>query len=156
MMHISLIAAMSENGVIGHQNKLPWHLPEELKYFREKTRDKPVIMGRKTFESMDSKPLPNRFNIILTHALDFRAADCKIVHSVSDALKAAGDCQEIMIIGGAEVYKAFLPVASRIYLTLIHQTYWGDTVFPTVDWLAWKMLSAEKRDQFTLKVFDKI
>ncbi len=155
-MHISLIAAMSENGVIGDRNTLPWHLPEELKYFREQTRHKPVIMGRKTFESMGSKPLPNRLNIILTHALNFTAADCKITHSVEEAVKAAGHCEEMMIIGGAEIYEAFLPIASRIYLTVIHQTYAGDTVFPTVDWRAWKILSEEKRDGFTLKVFDKI
>lgn len=155
-MRIALIAAMSDNGVIGNQNALPWHLPEELKYFREKTRDKPVIMGRKTFESMGCKPLPNRLNIILTHALHFSAPDCKVVHSVEDALKAAGDCEEIMVMGGAEIYEAFLPLASRIYLTVIHQTYAGDTVFPTVNWHAWKILSEEKRDEFTLKVFDKI
>ena len=81
-MRIALIAAMSENGVIGNHNALPWHLPEELEYFREKTRDKPVIMGRKTFESIGSKPLSNRLNIILTHALHFTALDCKVVHSV--------------------------------------------------------------------------
>lgn len=155
-MHIALIVAMSENGVIGNQNKLPWHLPEELKYFREKTQDKPVIMGRKTFESMGNKPLPNRLNIILSHALRFTAPDCKIAHSVEDALKSAGDCEEIMVMGGAEIYEVFLPVASRIYLTVIHQTYAGDTVFPTVDWQTWKILSEEKRDGFTLKVFDKI
>ena len=156
-MRIALIAAMSENGVIGNHNALPWHLPEELKYFREKTRDKPVIMGRKTFESIGNKPLPNRLNIILTHALHFTAPDCKVVHSVEDALKAAGDyCEEIMVMGGAEIYKAFLPVASRIYLTVIHQIYAGDTVFPIVDWHTWKILSEEKRDGFTLKVFDKI
>lgn len=155
-MRIALIAAMSENGVIGNHNALPWHLPEELKYFREKTLNKPVIMGRKTFESMGNKPLPNRLNIILTHALRFTNPDCKVVHSVEDALKAAGDCEEIMVVGGAEIYEAFLPLASRIYLTVIHQTYIGDTVFPTVDWFAWKILSEEKRDGFTLKVFDKI
>lgn len=156
-MRIALIAAMSENGVIGNHNALPWHLPEELKYFREKTRDKPVIMGRKTFESIGNKPLPNRLNVILTHALHFTAPDCKVVHSVEDALKAAGDyCEEIMVMGGAEIYKAFLPVASRIYLTVIHQIYAGDTVFPIVDWHTWKILSEEKRDGFTLKVFDKI
>lgn len=155
-MRIALIAAMSENGVIGNHNALPWHLPEELKYFREITRDKPVIMGRKTFESMSNKPLPNRLNIILTHALRFTAPDCKVVHSVEDAIKAAGDCEEIMIMGGAEIYEAFLPLASRIYLTVIHHTYAGDTVFPAVDWHTWKILSEEKRDGFTLKVFDKI
>lgn len=156
MQHIALIAAMSENGVIGNHNALPWHLPEELKYFKEKTLGKPVIMGRKTFESMGNKPLPNRLNIILTHALDFTAAHCKVVHSTEEALKAAGNCDEIMIIGGAKVYEAFLPVASRFYLTLVNQNYAGDTYFPKIDWVEWKIISEEKRDKFTLKIFDRI
>lgn len=158
-MRIALIAAMSENGVIGNNNALPWHLPEELKYFREKTRGKSVIMGRKTFESMGSKPLPNRLNIILTHAKNFLVADCIVVHSTEEALKAAkaaGDCEEIMVIGGAKIYETFLPVASRIYLTVVHQNYVGDTYFPKVDWHQWKMITEEKREGFTLKVFDKI
>lgn len=155
-MRIALIAAMSENGVIGNHNALPWHLPEELKYFREKTRDKPVIMGRKTFESMKNKPLPNRANIILTQDLNFTAPDCSVVHSVISALKAAGDCEETMVIGGAQIYEIFLPIASRIYLTIIHQICEGDTVFPKVDWGAWKMISEEKQNGFTLKVFDRI
>lgn len=156
MKRIALIAAMSENGVIGSNNALPWHLPEELKYFREKTREKPVVMGRRTFESMGSKPLPNRLNIILTHALNFTAQNCTIVHSVEEALKVAIDCEEIMVIGGAEIYEAFLPMASRIYLTVIHQIHVGDTFFPMIDWHMWKTISEEKRDGFTLKIFDKI
>lgn len=150
---------MSENGVIGNNNALPWHLPEELKYFREKTRGKPVIMGRKTFESMGSKPLPNRLNIILTHAKNFLASDCIVVHSTEEALKVAkkaGKDEEMMVIGGAKIYEAFLPVASRIYLTVVHQNYVGDTYFPKVDWHQWKMITEEKREGFTLKVFDKI
>ncbi len=155
-MHISLIAAMSENGVIGNHNALPWHLPEELKYFHEKTRGKPVIMGRKTFDSMRNKPLPNRANIILTQDLNFTAPDCSVVHSVVSALEAAGDCEETMIIGGAQIYEIFLPMVSRIYLTIVHQICTGDTVFPKVNWDAWKMISEEKKDEFTLEVFDRI
>lgn len=158
-MHIALIAAMSENGVIGNTNALPWHLPEELKYFREKTRGKPVIMGRKTFESMGSKPLPNRLNIILTHAKNFLASNCIVVHSTKEALKVAkeaGEDEEIMVIGGAKIYEAFLPVASRLYLTIVHQNYVGDTYFPKFDLHQWKMISEEKREGFTLKIFDKI
>lgn len=155
-MRIALIAAMSENGVIGNNNALPWHLPEELKYFREKTRGKPVVMGRKTFESMGSKPLPNRLNIILTHALNVTVPECIVVHSTEEALKAAGNSEEIMIIGGAKIYEAFLPVASRLYLTIVHQNYVGDTYFPKIDWHQWQMITEEQRDGFTLKIFDKI
>jgi dihydrofolate reductase len=156
MTRIALIAAMSENGVIGNNNALPWHLPEELKYFREKTRGKPVIMGRKTFESIGSKPLPNRINIILTHVLNFTAEDCTVVHSIEEAIKAVGDCEEIMVIGGAKIYEACLPIASRLYLTIVHKNYVGDTFFPPVDWQQWKIMTEEKREGFTLKVFDKI
>ena len=154
-MHISLIAAMSENGVIGADNKLPWTLPEELAYFRKMTSGKPIIMGRKTFESMESKPLPKRHNIILTHTPDFDAPGCTIVHSPQDALTAAGDCDEIMVIGGATLYAAFLPLASRLYLTIVHQNYVGDTYFPSVDWDQWEKVEEEKRPEFTTYLFKK-
>ena len=154
-MHISLIAAMSENGVIGADNKLPWNLPEELAYFRKMTSGKPIIMGRKTFESMESKPLPKRHNIILTHTPDFDAPGCTIVHSPQDALTAAGDCDEIMVIGGATLYAAFLPLASRLYLTIVHQNYVGDTYFPSVDWDQWEKVEEEKRPEFTTYLFKK-
>lgn len=154
-MQISLIAAMSENGVIGNQNKLPWHLPEELKYFRDMTRGKPVIMGRKTFESINSKPLPNRLNIILTKAVDFKAPDCIVVHTAEAAIKAAGDVKEVMIVGGAEIYKAFLPFANRLYLTIVTGIYEGDTVFPKVDWDNWQLVSESKGAGFNAKIWDK-
>src|SRR5690349_6140919 len=156
MQHIALIAAMSENGVIGNHNALPWHLPEELKYFREKTRGKPVIMGRKTFTSMGNKPLPNRLNIILTQDLNFSALGYRVVHSVVAALKAVNDCEESMIIGGAQIYEIFLPIVSRIYLTIVHQICEGDTFFPKVNWDVWKMIAEEKHNGFTVKIFDKI
>jgi dihydrofolate reductase len=154
-MRISLIAAMSENGVIGNNNALPWHLPEELKYFRKMTLGKPVIMGRKTFQSMGNKPLPNRQNIILTHDKDFLREDALVVHSVDEALKAAGHCEEVMIIGGASVYQAFLLFTTRLYLTVVHQEYTGDTFFPTINWKEWDRVSEEKMDGFTVKVWDK-
>ncbi len=119
-MHISLIAAKSKNGVIGNNNKLPWHLPEDLKYFKKMTLGKPVIMGRKTFESMDSKPLPKRENIILTRHADFVAPGCIIVNSLEGALVAAGSCEEVMVIGGGEIFALFLPIATRLYLTTVY------------------------------------
>ena len=154
-MRISLIAAMSENGVIGNNNALPWHLPEELKYFRSKTLGKPIIMGRKTFESMGNKPLPNRQNIILTHDKNFSREDVFVVHSVDEALKVVGTCEEVMIIGGASVYQAFLPFTTRLYLTVVHQEYIGDTFFPIINWEEWDSISEQKMDGFTVKVWDR-
>lgn len=154
-MHISLIAAMSENGVIGANNKLPWHLPDELAYFKKMTSGKPVIMGRKTFESMGSHPLPKRHNIILTHAPAFEALGCTVVHSPSEALRVAEGCEEVMVIGGATLYAAFLPLSSRIYLTIVHQTCKGDTYFPDVTWDQWKQITEDKKPEFTTYLFER-
>jgi dihydrofolate reductase len=154
-MPVALIAAMTEQGVIGYQNKLPWHFPEELKYFKKVTLGKSIIMGRKTFVSLGSRPLPGRKNIILTQDKNFFANDCLVAHSVEEAIKIAGDSGEIMIIGGAQIYQQFLPLATRLYITIIHQDYPGDTYFPTVDWKEWKTISEESKNEYTVKVFDK-
>ena len=146
---------MSENGVIGNNNALPWYLPQELKYFRKMTLGKPVIMGRKTFQSMGNKPLANRQNIILTHNKDFLRKDAIVVHSVEEALKAAAHCEEVMIIGGASVYQAFLPFTTKLYLTVVHQEYIGDTFFPTINWKEWDIISEEKMDGFTVRVWGR-
>jgi len=154
-MRISLVAAMSQNGVIGKDNALPWHIPEELKYFRKITQGKPIIMGRKTFESMNSKPLPQRHNIIITHTKNLLIDGVTVVHSVEEALKASEPTDEVMVIGGASVYSLFLPFASRIYLTIIHENYEGDTFFPTLEWEKWQTISEENKGAFTVKIFDK-
>lgn len=154
-MRISMIAAMSENRVIGKDNHLPWHLPEELKYFRKMTRGKPIIMGRKTFESMGSKPLPNRRNIILTRDLNFSASDCLIAHSLEQALILAMPCEEVMIIGGSHIYQAFLSRADRLYLTTVHQVIEGDTFFPKFEMQDWSVIEQISNDQFTIQVLDK-
>ncbi len=154
-MFISLIAAMAENGVIGKDNKLPWHLPEELQYFKKTTLGKPIIMGRKTFESMNAKPLPNRHNIILSQNLEFSAEGCTVVRSIPEALKAAGEAEEVMIIGGSKIFEVFLPIASRLYLTIVHKIYRGDSYFPNVDWSEWLLVSEDNKDLFSIKVFDR-
>jgi dihydrofolate reductase len=154
-MLITLVAAMSRNGIIGKDNKLPWHFSEDLKHFKKITSGKPIIMGRKTFESMGSKALPLRRNIILTHDLHFQAENCVIVHSLDDALKAARPADEVMIIGGAKIYEQFLPFADRCYLTVIDQEYQGDTYFPTTQWIGWKMISEECRAGFTIKLLER-
>jgi dihydrofolate reductase len=130
-MKLSLIVAMAANHVIGHDNRLPWHLPADLKHFRATTLGKPVLMGRRTWESI-GRPLPGRTNIVITRNADYAAAGCVVVHSLDEALSAAGDAGEVMVIGGAELYRQALPQADTIYLTLVHGRFEGQTRFP--DW----------------------
>lgn len=126
---------MSENGVIGHDNKLLWHLPNDLKHFKNLTVGKPIIMGRKTYESI-GRPLPNRQNIILTHQ-QLEIPGCEVVHSVNDALAKAGDVPEVMIIGGGEIYRLFIKNANCIYQTIVHTKMQGETTFVKLDNQAW-------------------
>lgn len=142
-MTISLIAAMGRNRVIGNKGKLPWHMPADMKYYREKTKGKPIIMGRKTFDSMDNKPLPSRINIIITHDKNYKAEGAIVVHSADDALKAAGDVEEIMVIGGQKIFEQFMGKADRIYLTIIDGNFEGDTFFPKLG-KEWKEVSRER------------
>lgn len=134
-MTISLIAAMGRNRVIGGHNTLPWNMPADMAHFRDLTRGKSVIMGRKTFESI-GHPLPNRPNIVITRDPTYRAEGCVVAHDADTALEAAsravsrGAASEIMIIGGGEIYALFLPRANRMYLTLIDADFEGDIRFP--------------------------
>lgn len=137
-MIISLIAAMNEDRVIGIDNRLPWKLPVDMKWFREKTMGKTIIMGRKTFESFGGSPLPGRKNIIVTGSDDYSVEGALTVHSVDEALAAAGDAAEVMIIGGASFYEQMLPKAHRFYLTLVHGKFEGDTWFPDFEMDDWE------------------
>jgi dihydrofolate reductase len=154
-MLISMIVAMTEEGVIGRDQKLPWHIPEELQYFRAMTLNKPIVMGLRTFESMGSRPLPHRPNVILTHDENLVSTTCIVLHSVEAVLETLKDYDEIMIIGGASVYKQFLPLASRLYITIIHEAYKGDTYFPTVNWADWTLKDEHPRLLFTTKVYER-
>jgi dihydrofolate reductase len=135
-MKIAIIVAMGTNRVIGRDNEMPWHLPADLKHFKQTTLGKPVLMGRKTHESI-GRPLPERANIVITRDRDYDAPGCTVVHSIEEALRAAGD-GEVMVIGGAEFYRQILPRADTIYLTLIHQTFEGDTRFPELPDTDWR------------------
>jgi dihydrofolate reductase len=130
-MKLSLIAAMADNRVIGHENRLPWHLPADLQHFKAITLGKPVLMGRKTWESL-GRPLPGRTNIVITRDAGYVAEGCVVAHSLEEAVRAAGEAAEIMVIGGAQLYRQALPLADTIYLTLVHAEFQGDTRFP--DW----------------------
>ena len=137
-MKISLIAALTDDRVIGIENRLPWKLPNDMKWFRQHTLGKPIIMGRKTFESFGARPLPERTNIIVTRDPDYHAEGCIVVHSIEAALEAAGDAEEAMIIGGASFYEQMLPRADRMYLTFVHADIEGDAWFPEYDPADWK------------------
>ena len=136
-MIISIIAGMDKNRLIGQGNRLPWRLPADMKHFRRHTLGKPVLMGRKTFESI-GKPLPKRTNIILTRDRGYSAEGCIVAHSIEEALDTARTCDEIMIIGGASIYVLFLPRAHRLYLTYIHDCFEGDIYFPTFNLADWQ------------------
>lgn len=141
MTSISLIAAMANNHVIGRNNSLPWHLPADLNHFKNVTMGKPIVMGRKTFESI-GKPLPGRQNIIVTHDKMYQATGCTIINSI-DHIKLVSDALEIMVIGGAEIYKQLLPQAQRLYLTYVHTDVTGDSYFPQWQANEWQEISRE-------------
>jgi dihydrofolate reductase len=133
---VSLMVAMAQNGVIGRSNSLPWRLPQDLKRFRAFTLGKPVLMGRKTYDSI-GRPLPGRNNLVLTRDRSWRAQGVIAVHSLEEALRQAGAAAELVVIGGAEVYRLVLPIARRIYLTHVHADVPGDTFFPDFDATQW-------------------
>lgn len=141
-MQLSIIAAMSENYVIGKENQLPWHLPADLKHFKNITWGKPILMGRKTYESI-GKPLPGRRNIIITRNPEFQAEGCEITHSLEQALSLVKDSAEVMVIGGAQLFAQALPQASRMYLTIIHHYFDGDCFFPHWDAKQWQEVERE-------------
>ncbi len=132
-MKTSIIAAFSENRVIGLNNRLPWHIQEDLKWFKKTTMGHTVIMGRKTFESLQ-KPLPGRKNIVLSTQKNYKASGALVCRSIDEAIKIskAGDEKEIFIIGGGQIFNKTLPRADRIYITLIHKEFAGDTFFPVI------------------------
>lgn len=142
-MMISLIWAMADDRVIGIENRLPWKLPADMKWFRQHTLGKPIIMGRKTFESFGGKPLPQRTNIVITKDEGYQADGIVVVHSIEEALKAAGEVEEVMIIGGMSFYLQMLPRADKLYMTLIHERFAGDAWFPELDLNQWQELERE-------------
>ena len=143
-MRISIIAALAQNRVIGRGNSLPWRLPADLRQFRTLTLGKPVIMGRRTYESL-GRPLPERENIVITRNSDYRASGCLVAHDLEQALAAAGEAPEAMIIGGANLYSQALPLAGRMYLTLVHAWFLGDTRFPEYAEAEWRLAESSHR-----------
>lgn len=144
MTKLSLIVAMDQKRLIGRDNQLPWHLPADLRYFKATTLGKPVVMGRKTFESI-GKPLPGRRNIVISRNTEFTAPGCDIVSSIDEALAQCSAEAEVMLIGGASLYAQTLERADCLYITRIHHEFDGDTWFPEFDLARWQV---EKQDDF--------
>ena len=138
-MKISLIVAASPDNVIGRDGGLPWHLPEDLQRFKALTMGKPIVMGRLTHESI-GRPLPGRRNIVISRRPGYRADGCDVVASPEEALRTAGGADEVMIIGGAAIYRAFLPRADRIYLTRVNADVAGDVHFPALPAGEWTVV----------------
>ncbi len=161
-MRISLVVAASANDVIGVRGELPWHLPKDFKYFKAVTMGKPILMGRKTWESI-GRPLPGRRNIVLTRDPAFASDGAVTVHSVTAGIAAADDANELMVIGGGEIYRLFLEQAVRVYLTRVHTEVDGDTLFPALTAADWSLTSSElhKADEqhafdFEFQVYDRL
>lgn len=141
---IALIAALTPDRVIGRDNELPWRIPDDLRHFKRLTRGKPVIMGRRNYLSI-GRPLPDRTNIVLTRQPAFEAPGCRVVGTPEAALEAAGDADEIMVIGGAEIYRLFLPQAQRMYLTWVEADLTGDIHFPAFDPTDWRVTGEQRQ-----------
>jgi len=154
-MIISIIAAVAENGVIGNKNTLPWHLPSDMKHFRETTTGHCIIMGQKTYDSI-GKALPGRINIVLTFDTNFKSEGCITVTSIEEALRVAGakNEDEVFIIGGASVYKQFIGIANRLYITRVHHSFVGDAFFPDIDLKVWHLKKTEKHKKNDNNLFD--
>ena len=141
-MIVSIVVAIAENNAIGKNNQLLWHLPADLKHFKNITTGHTVIMGRKTYESV-GKPLPNRRNIIITRQ-DITVEGCEVVKSIEDALALCADEEEVFIVGGADIYKQSMHLTNRIYLTVVHQKFEADSFFPEIHYEEW--LETEQED----------
>jgi dihydrofolate reductase len=140
---ISLLVAMDNNRTIGKNNDLPWYLPADLKYFKKVTMGHPIVMGRKTYESI-GRPLPGRENIIITRDKSYDIESAQVVHSIQEAIDVTKDEDEVFVIGGAEIFKQYMPDSDRLYITQIEHDFDGDTFFPEINYAEWKIISKEK------------
>ena len=152
-MIVSLIAAMSENRVIGRSGGLPWHLPRDLQHFKKLTVDHTVIMGRRTFDEV-KRPLANRRNVVITRNSDFRPHGVTVVPSLDEALALGATEDEVFVIGGGEIFALALPRADRLYLTVVHATVEGDTWFPEFDSAAWVLEEEEEYEADARNEYD--
>ncbi|MFA4851662.1 MAG: dihydrofolate reductase [Bacteroidales bacterium] len=141
---ISIIVAVAENNAIGKENKLLWHISEDLKRFKRLTSGNTVVMGKNTFYSLPLKPLPNRTNIVITDIPGEKIDGCVMAYSIDDAIKKCDDSKENFIIGGGSIYRQFLPLSDKLYLTKIHKNFDADCFFPEINFNEWKLMSREE------------
>jgi dihydrofolate reductase len=153
-MRISMIAAMAKNRVIGHKNALPWHLPEDLRHFRDLTMGHHILMGRKTFESI-GKPLPGRQSVVISRNPDFVFPGVEAASSIEEAILLCSGDEEVFFIGGADLYNQAIRLAQRIYLTEIQDEYEGDAYFPRLDPSEWFETSREVHEGYHFAVYDR-
>jgi dihydrofolate reductase len=144
---VSLIAAVSDNGVIGLAGDLPWRLPADLRRFKALTMGHHLVMGRKTWDSIGRRPLPGRVVVVMTRDRSFTTEGALVVHSLDEALRAAFKDDEVFIAGGSEIYRRALPAADRFYLTRVHGEFEGDTLFPDFDERRWELVSEERHER---------
>ena len=140
---ISIIVAIAKNGVIGDKNTLLWHLREDMIHFRTITSGHPVVMGRKTYDSI-GRPLPKRTNVVITRDTELQIEGCTMAHSLTEAVEMFDSSEEVFILGGAQIYNQAMPLADRLYLTIIDKEYEGDSSFPEIDYNSWRQISCEK------------
>ena len=159
---VSIIVAIAQNGTIGDKNSLLWHIKEDMRFFRTTTSGHAVIMGRKTFESLGSRPLPKRTNIVITRQ-DVMFEGALTAHSLEEAIRMADGDEEIFVIGGAQIYAEALKVADRLYITRVEHDYEGDTSFPEFDLSAWCLVAEERHERgeeyeypFSFQTFDRV
>ena len=156
-MKLILIAAMAKNRVIGRNNCIPWRIPEEMRFFKESTMGHAVIMGRKTYESI-AKPLPGRFNVVLSSSKDLHIKGCQIAHSLEEGIACCGNQEKIFIIGGRTLYKESLNLADSILLTVLDNEYEGDTFFPQIPEESYQLISEKRmgdKDPFTVYTYQR-
>ncbi len=154
MTNVTLIAAVGRNGVIGADNDLPWHLPEDFKFFKRMTMGHPMVMGRKTFDSI-GRVLPGRRTIVVTRQADWHHPDVETAHSLSDALGLAGPADEVFVCGGGEVYREAMPWAQRLLITEVDQSPAGDVTFPEIDPTQWTETERDQRDGFAWVTYER-
>jgi dihydrofolate reductase len=154
MTQVTLIAAVGRNGVIGVDNDMPWHLPEDFAFFKRMTMGHPMVMGRKTFESI-GRVLPGRRSIVVTRQQDWHHPDVETAHSLSEALSLAGPADEVYVCGGGEVYAEAMPWAHRLLITEVAQSPEGDVRFPPIDPADWREASREDRDGFSWVTYER-
>jgi dihydrofolate reductase len=151
---ISIIVAIAENMAIGKDNDLLWHIPADLKRFKQITSGHPVIMGKRTWESLPRRPLPNRRNIVITDLAGEQISGCEMAYSIGEAIALCKPDEENFIIGGASVYRQFLPYADRLYLTRVYKSFDGDVFFPEIDFSQWKLISKHEVPKDEMAGFD--